>query len=120
MSTMDWVVMTVRPRRVSRWSKVKQSFAEWRHCTRSHNELMRLSDRVLQDIGMSRHARDFEASKPFRPEYTPALAIFFCARATFFSSTPGAQMRYEQQVQNGGRAGGPGRRRGGRPSPVVR
>ena len=65
MSTMDRVMMTIRPRRVSRWSKVKQDFAEWLHRARSHNELMHLSDRVLQDIGMSRRTRDFEASKPF-------------------------------------------------------
>ena len=32
---------------------------------RSRNELMGLSDRDLQDIGVDRCSADFEASKPF-------------------------------------------------------
>jgi len=65
MSTMGQDVMTVRPRRVSRWREVKQRFAEWRHRARSRAELETLSDRVLQDIGMSRCTANFESSKPF-------------------------------------------------------
>jgi uncharacterized protein YjiS (DUF1127 family) len=65
MSTMGPDVTAVRPRRESRWREVKQRFAEWRRRARSRAELMNLSDRCLQDIGMSRSSADFEASKPF-------------------------------------------------------
>ncbi len=65
MSTITLDAMTVRPRRVLRWSGAKEIFAEWRHCTRSRNELMGLGDRALQDIGISRCTASFEASKPF-------------------------------------------------------
>jgi uncharacterized protein YjiS (DUF1127 family) len=47
------------------WSHLKHHFGEWRRRSRSRNELMCLSDGDLQDIGMSRCAADFEASKPF-------------------------------------------------------
>lgn len=58
MSTKSLEVMTVR------WSQVDPSLAEWRRRTRPRNELMGLSNRVLQDIGMSRGAADFAASTP--------------------------------------------------------
>ena len=48
-----------------RWSQVKQSVARWRHRARSHNELVNFSDRIFQDIGMTRCTADFEAAKPF-------------------------------------------------------
>jgi uncharacterized protein YjiS (DUF1127 family) len=44
---------------------VKQQLVEWRHRSRSRNELMGLSDGCLQDIGMSRCTVEFEAAKPF-------------------------------------------------------
>jgi uncharacterized protein YjiS (DUF1127 family) len=65
MSVVIPDVMTVRPRRVLRWSHVKPSLARWWRRARSRTELMNLSDRCLQDIGMSRCTADFEASKPF-------------------------------------------------------
>ena len=65
MSTIALDFIPVHARRRSRWSEVKQYLVEWRHRARSRNELMGLSDRCLQDIGMSRCTSDFEASKPF-------------------------------------------------------
>lgn len=71
MSPMSLNVMTIRPRRASRWSQVIQGLAEWQRRERSRHELRSLSDRCLQDIDMSRVAEmrrytsDFEACKPF-------------------------------------------------------
>ncbi len=65
MSTLSLEVMIGRPHRGLRWSEVKQGLVEWRHRVCSRRELMGLSDRCLQDIGMSRCTSVFEASKPF-------------------------------------------------------
>jgi uncharacterized protein YjiS (DUF1127 family) len=65
MNTMSLNVMAVRPRRVWRWAQAKQRLTRWRINARSRNELMSLSDRCLQDIGVSRCTAEFEASKPF-------------------------------------------------------
>ena len=65
MSTMSLGITTVRSRRGLRWSQVKQGLAEWQRGARSRNELMSLSDRCLQDIGVSRCTSDFEGCKPF-------------------------------------------------------
>ena len=65
MSTMSLEVMIGRPHRRLRWSQVKRHLVEWQHRARSRNELRGLSDRCLQDIGMSRCTWVFEASKPF-------------------------------------------------------
>jgi uncharacterized protein YjiS (DUF1127 family) len=65
MSTMILEAMIGRPHRGLRWSEVTQRLVEWRHRARSRNELMGLSDRCLQDIGISRCTANFEASKPF-------------------------------------------------------
>jgi len=65
MSTITLDSITVHPCRRLRWNQVKQRFVEWRHRARSRNELMGLSNRCLQDIGMSRCNSVFEASKPF-------------------------------------------------------
>ncbi|MGA2313513.1 MAG: DUF1127 domain-containing protein [Xanthobacteraceae bacterium] len=48
-----------------RWSQRKNGLAGWRQRARSRDELATLSDRVLQDIGLSRCTANFEASKPF-------------------------------------------------------
>ena len=64
MSTMSQDAMTDRPCR-SRWSQVQRSFADWRHSVRSRSELMNLSDRALQDIGVCRRPAHLAASKPF-------------------------------------------------------
>ena len=61
MSTMSLDVVAIHPNRRLRWRKVKQHLVEWR----SRAELEKLSDRALQDIGMSRCTANFEASKPF-------------------------------------------------------
>lgn len=53
MSTVSLNGTTVRSRRL-RWSQVKQGVAEWRFRARSRNDLMGFSDKVLQDIGVSR------------------------------------------------------------------
>jgi uncharacterized protein YjiS (DUF1127 family) len=58
-------VMAIHPLLVLRRCQVKQMLAQWRAHMRSRTELMNLSDRCLQDIGMSRCTADFEASKPF-------------------------------------------------------
>ncbi len=65
MSTLTLEVMTGRPHRGLHWSEVKQCLVEWRRRARSRRELIGLSDRCLQDIGISRCTVDFEASKPF-------------------------------------------------------
>ena len=65
MSTITLDRITVHPRRRLRWSEAKQYLVEWWHRARSCNELMGLSDRCLQDIGMSRCTVEFEAAKPF-------------------------------------------------------
>ena len=58
-------IMAVRPLLGLRWCQAKERFAKWRCQMRSRAELINLSDRCLQDIGMSRCTADFEASKPF-------------------------------------------------------
>ncbi len=65
MNTMSLNVMAVRPGCVWRWAEAKQRLTMWRINTRSRNELMSLSDRCLQDIGVSRCTAEFEAAKPF-------------------------------------------------------
>ncbi len=65
MSTMSLEVMIGRQHRGFCWSEVAQRLVEWRHRARSRSELMGLSDRCLQDIGMSPCTSVFEASKPF-------------------------------------------------------
>ncbi len=65
MSTMSLNVIAVRDRRVWRWSPANHRLTEWRRNARTRKELMGLSDRCLQDIGVSRYTAEFEASKPF-------------------------------------------------------
>jgi uncharacterized protein YjiS (DUF1127 family) len=65
MSTITLDRITVHPGRRLCWNQVKQQLVEWQHRARSRNELMGLSDRCLQDIGMSRCTVKFEAAKPF-------------------------------------------------------
>jgi uncharacterized protein YjiS (DUF1127 family) len=55
-----------KPERVvSRWTRVKQTVAEWRRRVRSRSELANLDESDLQDSGISRSMAEFEASKPF-------------------------------------------------------
>jgi uncharacterized protein YjiS (DUF1127 family) len=65
MSTMNLSLSTFRLHQVSRWSQLKNHFAEWRRRARSRGELMSLSDGSLQDIGVCRGDAQLEASKPF-------------------------------------------------------
>ena len=65
VSTMNRSISTSRRYRLSRWSRVKCHFAEWRLRARSRNDLMNLSDWTLRDIGVSRSDAEFEASKSF-------------------------------------------------------
>jgi len=65
MSKTSLTALTNTPPHSSGWRQVRQSFSGWSHRVRSRNELMSLSDRNLQDIGISRSTADFEASKPF-------------------------------------------------------
>jgi len=65
MSTTILDVTPVRPRRAVRRSQVKRHLAEWRQRTRSRHELLNLSDRTLEDIGISQCTARFEASRPF-------------------------------------------------------
>jgi uncharacterized protein YjiS (DUF1127 family) len=67
MSSMSPDVMVGRPHRVPYWRQVGQGFAEWRHNAHLHHELMTLSDRYLQDIGISSSTADIRPSKPFWP-----------------------------------------------------
>jgi uncharacterized protein YjiS (DUF1127 family) len=65
MSTTVLNVTPIRPRRALRWNQVKGHLAEWQHRARSRRELMHLSDRALEDIGISRCTARFESSKLF-------------------------------------------------------
>jgi uncharacterized protein YjiS (DUF1127 family) len=58
-------VMTVHRRPALLWCRLKLGIAEWRCRAHSRRELMNLSDRCLQDIGMSRCTADYESYKPF-------------------------------------------------------
>ena len=55
----------IRPLLALRLCEMTQRLAGWRRQVQSRAELMNLSDRGLQDIGMSRCTADFGASKPF-------------------------------------------------------
>jgi uncharacterized protein YjiS (DUF1127 family) len=46
-------------------SHVKQGFANWSRRARSRKELMNLSDRCLNDIGIARHSSGLKSCKPF-------------------------------------------------------
>jgi len=48
-----------------RWSRLKHLFGGWHRRECSRRELMNLSDRILQDIGLSRGETKLEAPKLF-------------------------------------------------------
>lgn len=48
-----------------RWSDVKHRLMMWWQYSCSRNELEGLSDKGLQDIGISRCTAEFEVAKPF-------------------------------------------------------
>ena len=47
------------------WRRVRQSFAAWQDGANSRIELGSLTDRTLQDIGLSRGNERFSAAKLF-------------------------------------------------------
>ncbi|MGA2894809.1 MAG: DUF1127 domain-containing protein [Xanthobacteraceae bacterium] len=51
--------------RGSRWSQLKNQFAEWRRRSVSRYELEGLSDQTLRDIGLTRCEVYRESAKPF-------------------------------------------------------
>jgi uncharacterized protein YjiS (DUF1127 family) len=57
--------MAVYPRCITYWRMLKQALSEWRRHARSRAELVNLSDKCLQDIGLSRCPADRETYKPF-------------------------------------------------------
>jgi uncharacterized protein YjiS (DUF1127 family) len=57
--------MNRRNLRGPRWSRLKHLFSGWHRHESSRRELMNLSDRTLQDIGLSRGETKSEASKLF-------------------------------------------------------
>jgi len=65
MSTMNLGIGVGRPRHAFSWSHMQRTVTEWHRRTNSRNELANLSDRCLQDIGLSRGIANFEAAKPF-------------------------------------------------------
>lgn len=46
-------------------SQVRYGFAEWRHQTRTHHDLLGLSDRCREDIGLQRRTGDPRPSAPW-------------------------------------------------------
>jgi uncharacterized protein YjiS (DUF1127 family) len=64
MSTLSLQFAT-HPHRGLRWNDVRQKFAMCRQYSCSRSELDGLSDKCLQDIGISRCTAEYEAAKPF-------------------------------------------------------
>ena len=60
--TLDFAT---HPHRGLRWNDVKQRLMMWWQYSCSRSELDSLSDKCLQDIGISRCTAEFEAAKPF-------------------------------------------------------
>jgi uncharacterized protein YjiS (DUF1127 family) len=65
MSVLSKNTKTARPSRLLSLSHVKQGFANWSRRARSRKELMNLSDRCLDDIGIARHSSGPKSCKPF-------------------------------------------------------
>jgi uncharacterized protein YjiS (DUF1127 family) len=64
MNTQSLLLAT-HPHHGLSWNDVKQRFTMWWQYSRSRSELNGLSDKCLQDIGISRCTAEFEAAKPF-------------------------------------------------------
>jgi uncharacterized protein YjiS (DUF1127 family) len=65
VSTLNKSTKTARQFRLLTLSHVKQGFANWSSRARSRKELMNLSDRCLNDIGIARHSSGLKSCKPF-------------------------------------------------------
>jgi uncharacterized protein YjiS (DUF1127 family) len=59
------IYASLRPARRSYWDAIKHNLTEWRIRSRSRFELSTMDDRELWDIGVTRGAARFEATKPF-------------------------------------------------------
>ena len=51
------------------WRRLGHRLNTWRRDERSRRELTKLSDRILQDIGLSRGEAKSDFSRPFWPPY---------------------------------------------------
>lgn len=60
--TLDFAV---HPHHGLRWSDARHRLTMWWQYSCSRSELESLSDKCLQDIGISRCEAEFEAAKPF-------------------------------------------------------
>jgi uncharacterized protein YjiS (DUF1127 family) len=63
-----WVPHRAKTRGIAPLTAIRRlvlTFQEWRRRARSRQELSKLSDHMLKDIGLSREAADREAAKPF-------------------------------------------------------
>ena len=65
MSMMSLSVTSIRSRRLPQWSEFRALFIEWRRRTRSRREIMKLSERDLSDMGLTRMDAFNETCKPF-------------------------------------------------------
>jgi len=62
---MSTTFTTFRTQRMFDWDQVRRRIAEWQRRSRSRQELERLSDATLRDIGITRCDVHREAHKPF-------------------------------------------------------
>ncbi len=63
-----WVPHRAKTRGIAPLTSIRRlalAFQEWRRRARSRQELSKLSDHMLKDIGLSREAAHCEAAKPF-------------------------------------------------------
>jgi uncharacterized protein YjiS (DUF1127 family) len=58
-------IRVIHSRGLPHWSKLAALFAEWRRRVRSRDELERLSERDLADMGLTRFDAANETRKPF-------------------------------------------------------
>jgi len=65
VSILSKSTKTARSPRLLTLSHVKQGFANWSRRARSRKELMNLSARCLNDIGIARHSSGLKSCKPF-------------------------------------------------------
>ena len=65
MSILNKSTKTARPPRLLSFSQVRQGLANWSRRARSRKELMNLSDRCLNDIGIARQSSGLKSCKPF-------------------------------------------------------
>jgi uncharacterized protein YjiS (DUF1127 family) len=65
VSILSKSTKTARPPRLLSLGHVKQGLANWSRRARSRKELMNLSDRCLNDIGIARHSSGLKSCKPF-------------------------------------------------------